>query len=113
MSPLRLLVLFAAVALATGASAAGVALNPSVRYEFTDCASGGSAAQTVVAGTYLLRITDADTTVCIADSAATCASGGDKFPSGTVMLLTVGGTSKSLACRSSASTGDLILTQVR
>jgi len=94
--------LLASVALA----AAGVSLTPSTRFEFTDCASGGSSAQTVTAGTYLLRVTDENTFICYA---ATCAAGGEKFPMGTVMLLAFGG-SQSVSCRSSASSGDVILT---
>lgn len=93
------------------AFAGGIALDTSRRFEFTDCSSSGSAAQTVTGGQYLLRVTDADVFLCIADSGATCASpNGEKFPSGTVVLLTVPGPSKSVACRSAASTGDAIFT---
>lgn len=92
------------------AFAGGIALDTSRRFEFTDCSSSGSAAQTVTGGQYLLRVTDADTFLCIAESGATCASGGEKFPVGTVVLLTVPGASKSVACRSSSSTGDAIFT---
>lgn len=95
------------------ALAGGIALDASVRYEFTDCASGGSAAQTVTGGQYLFRVTDSDVFVCFAESGATCASGGEKFPQGTVMLLTVPGASKSVACRSSGSSGDAILTRAQ
>jgi hypothetical protein len=105
---LLLLALLAAVA-----SAGSINLDTATRFEFTDCAAGGSVAQTVTAGQYLLRVTDADVFLCIAEAASTCATGGEKFPSGTVLLLSVGGVSKSMSCRSSASTGDLILTGAR
>jgi hypothetical protein len=95
------------------ALAGGIALNTGVRYEFTDCPAGGSSAQTVLGGQYLFRVTDSDVFVCFAESGATCASGGEKFPQGTVMLLTVPGASKSVACRSSGSTGDVIFTRAQ
>ena len=94
------------------ALAGGIALDTSTRFEFTDCAAGGSAAQTVTGGyTYLLRVTDSDVSLCIAESGATCAAGGEKFPMGTVLLLTVPGASKSMACRSAGSAGDVALTR--
>jgi hypothetical protein len=95
-----------AVLAATVALAAGLTLQTGTRFEFTDCSSGGSAAQTVTRGEYLLRVTDADVWVCYA---ATCATGGEKLPSGFSALFSFGG-SQSVSCRSSASTGDLILT---
>ncbi len=96
-------------ALSGGAAhAAGVTVNTTVRFEFTDCASGGSSAQTVTAGSYLFRVTDADTFVCWA---ATCASGGEKVPQGTVLLLVVP-LNQSFSCRSaSGSSGDVIFTR--
>lgn len=108
--PLLLLAALFLVALPVVALAGGVPLHTGVRFEFTDCASGGSAAQTVTAGTYLLRVTDSDAFICFAASGATCASGGEKFPMGTVMLLEVKAGLPSLACRSSGSSGDVILT---
>ena len=100
-----LLVLFA-----LSAAAGGIVLNTSRRFEFTDCAVGGSAAQTVTGGTYLLRITDADTFLCFADSGSTCAAGGEKLPNGTVILLTIGNGGQSVSCRSVGSVGDAIFT---
>lgn len=93
--------------LASAAFAGGIALNTGVRFEFTDCASGGSSSQAVTEGTYLMRVTDADSFLCYA---GTCAANGEKFPAGTVMLLTVGRAGQTMSCRSSASTGDIILT---
>jgi hypothetical protein len=89
------------------ASAAGVTITPAVRFEFTDCAAGGSASQSVTAGSYLLRVTDADVWLCWG---ATCASGGEKFPSGTVLLLNVT-TSQQFSCRSTGSAADVIFTR--
>ncbi len=89
---------------------AGVLLDTATRFEFTDCAAGGSAAQTLTTGTYLFRVTDADTNVCFAETGSTCAASGEKFPLGTVMCLVITGNKKSVSCRSSASTGDAIFT---
>lgn len=93
--------------LAGAAFASGITLITGVRFEFTDCSSSGSAAQTVKSGGYLLRVTDSDLFLCYA---ATCASGGEKLPQGTVMLLQVRDDT-SMSCRSAASSGDLILTR--
>lgn len=110
---MRKLALVAVLLFASLAVAAGLALDTSQRFEFTDCASGGSAAQTVTEGQYLMRVTDTDVYMCTADSGSTCATGGERFPVGTVIVVTFGRGGKSTSCRSSASTGDLILTAVR
>lgn len=89
---------------------AGVLLDTSTRFEFTDCAAGGSAAQTLTVGTYLFRVTDADTTICPVASGSTCAAGGEKFPLGTVMCIAITSDKKSVSCRSTGSTGDAIFT---
>lgn len=99
-----LLALFGGAALAAGA---GVTLITGTRFEFTNCSSGGSAAQTVTAGKYLFRVLGEDTAVCY-DS--TCAANGEWFPAGTVLLLTIQN-SQSISCRSSGSTGDVIFTR--
>ena len=105
------LALFALLLAAGALAGPGIPLNPAVRTELTDCASGGSAASTLVSNTtYLLRITDADTFLCFAASGSTCAAGGEKFPMGTVILFTPNGNSISVSCRSSSSTGDAIFT---
>lgn len=93
--------------------APGAPIDTDRRVEFTDCAAGGSAAQTITAGDYLFRVTDADTFLCFANSASTCTSGGEKFPSGTVMLLTIPGGKTSVSCRSATATGDAIFTSSR
>lgn len=90
--------------------AGGISLDPGTRYEFTDCASGGSASQTAIEGDYLLRVTDADSWLCYA---ATCATLGEKFPAGTVMRISVPRAGQAFSCRSGASTGDVILTRVQ
>lgn len=96
--------------LAAGAAvAAGLTIDTGLRYEFTDCASGGSAAQTLVGSAdYLFRVTDSDTFVC---DAATCATGGEKFPVGTVILIHVPPAGSQKSCRSTGSTGDAIYTR--
>ena len=110
---MRKLALVCTLLLATAAVAqSAMRLVTGRRYEFTDCGSGGSAAQTVSgagSGKYLMRVTDADVFICIADSGSTCVSGGEKFPVGTIISIAFGGDSKSVSCRS-AGTGDLILT---
>lgn len=97
------------VALAAGLSF--LQLNPAQRFEIDLCASGGSSSVSVTPGTYLMRITGADTSVCYA---ATCASGGEPFPAGTIIGITIGaatgGANQAMSCRSSASTGNFILT---
>lgn len=108
---LLLLTVLLAVVAPVALAATGVTLNTGARAELTDCASGGSSSTTLLPNvTYLFRVTDSDTFLCFA---ATCASGGEKFPVGTVMLLATpnnGGSNVTISCRSSASTGDLIFT---
>lgn len=89
----------------------GLVLDTSVTFTFTDCASGGSSAQTIPEGNYVLTVTDADTFLCVADSASTCATLGTKWPVGTIVKLSVGRSGKSMSCRSAASTGDAQLTR--
>lgn len=99
--------LLALLLVSTAAIAGGINLDTSRRFEFTDCAAGGSAAQTVTEGTYLLRVTTEDVSMCLA---ATCATGGEKFPAGMAMMWSVGRGGTSVSCRSAGATGDLILT---
>lgn len=88
------------------------ALDTGTRAELTDCASGGSsAASLTVNKTYLLRVTDSDVFICFAASGSTCASGGEKFPMGTLMRLNINGNQVSVSCRSGGSTGDVIFTR--
>lgn len=98
------------LALAIALSVSGIPLDTGVRQEFTNCSSSGSSAVTFAEGTYLFRVTDADVWLCFAASSATCTEAGERFPVGTVMLLTIPRDKKSVACRSSASTGDAIFT---
>lgn len=108
---LLLTILLAVAAPVVALAATGVTLNTGARAELTDCASGGSSSTTLLSNvTYLFRVTDSDTFLCFA---ATCASGGEKFPVGTLMLLATpnnGGSNVTISCRSAASTGDLIFT---
>lgn len=98
--------------LAAGVASAGpVVLDSSVQKTFTNCDSGGSSAQTIAAGSYLVTVHDEAVWLCLADSSATCASGGTKLPAGTVMLMSIGAGGKSAACRSSGSTGDVEFTK--
>ncbi len=104
---MRALLLVVAL-LATAALAGGLVLQVGVRFEFTDCAAGGSAAQTVTEGQYLMRVTDSDAFLCYG---ATCAAGGEKFPAGAMLLLSVGAGGQQMSCRSASSLGDVILTR--
>ena len=108
---MRRLGLVAVALLSLVAFAGGINLLTGTRFEFTDCASGGSVAQTLTTPRqYLLRVTDADVFLCFTESGSTCATGGEKFPSGTVILLNVTSDKASVSCRSSASTADAIFT---
>lgn len=108
---MRKLALVGLVLLPLIAVAGGINLALGTRFEFTDCASGGSAAQTLTVGEYLFRVTDEATTVCFAESGSTCAANGEKFPAGMVMRINITGDKKSVSCRSSGSTGDAIFTK--
>src|SRR5262245_7016272 len=89
-----------------------ITLDPSVRKEFSNCSSGGSAAQTLTADRrYLMRITDEDVYLCFASSGSTCSSGGERFPMNTVVLMYITSDLKSVSCRSTNSTGDAIFTK--
>lgn len=106
----RLLVILLVVATA---AFAGIALDTSSRYELNNCASGGgdggiAYTASPTEGQYLFRVTGADTWVCIA---ATCASGGELFASGTIFLWQVPRGGQTVSCRSSASTGNAIWTR--
>ena len=95
--------------LASVPSFAGIALSTET-YTFTNCSSSGSTAQTVNSAEYVVSIADEGVFICIANSASTCASGGTFFNPGVTVVLTIGayGT-RSVSCRSAASTGDLYL----
>lgn len=91
-----------------------IQLQTNVRFEFTDCAAGGSGAQTITDGSYLMRVTGEDSFLCYA---GTCAANGEKYPVGTVILIKIcsdkfcGGAGTSSSCRSAGATGDIILTR--
>ena len=90
------------------AMAGGLMLDPAVRFEFTNCEAGGSAAQTVTEGTYLFRVTTEDVWICYA---STCAAGGEKFGAGMAMVLSIGRSGQAVSCRSAGATGDAIFTR--
>jgi hypothetical protein len=99
------------LALVACAASAQIALDQTVTKTFTDCASGGSAAQTLTRGTYLMTVTTEDVWLCVADSGSTCASNGTKFGAPFAMLFEVGAGGTSASCRSTNSTGDLQFTR--
>lgn len=84
----------------------GITLDASKQFDFTDCASGGSASQLVTEGTYLTRIITEDIWICYA---ATCAAGGMKFQGGTAFMLSIGRSGQTISCRSAGSTGDIAM----
>jgi hypothetical protein len=91
------------------ASGPGIAVSTGTRFEFTNCAAGGSASQNVVGPLdYLFRVTDEDVFVCWA---ATCAANGERFPVGFAAKLHFEGASTTLSCRSAGATGDAIFTR--
>jgi hypothetical protein len=98
--------------LVAGWAQAGIGLDQGTIVTFTDCASGGSSAQTVTGSDYLVTVTDESTWICITASASTCASGGTKLPVG-AMRLTIGNpaTTKSVSCRSTNGGGDVQFTK--
>lgn len=98
---LWLLTFVARVALAAGG---GIQLDQSTIKTFT-CSSGGSAAQTIAAGEYLVTVTAKDSYLCFADSSSTCSSGGSVLPMGTSIKLSIGAGGQSVSCRSSDSSG--------
>lgn len=93
------------------AAAAQIQLNQAVIKTFTDCAAGGSAAQTLDQGTYLMTVTTEDLWMCQAESGSTCVSGGTKFGAPFAMLFEVPRSGLSVSCRSTGSTGDLQFTK--
>lgn len=108
-----------ALLLAGLAWAGGLVVNVNKRAEFTNCASTGSLSQPITEGEYVMRVTDKDSFVCYS---TTCVGdAGEKWPMGTVVKvsfgrgtggLSDGGTGTDVSCRSSDSTGDVILTSV-
>lgn len=102
---------------------AGVAMQVAKRYEFSNCAAAGSVPQSIPGGPYLLRVTEADSRICITENANVDAGtvcgfsdggvAGEMFPMGTVMLLSIPGSStatKYVSCSSSTATGDVHFT---
>ncbi len=118
-----LLIVLGVVLSGVALAAAGISLSPTQRLEFVNCSDGGNAAQTLPAGSWVMRVTDADTRVCLlgsVDAGAACDGGtgtaafnnGDVYPQGTVMQI-VTGRAQSVSCRSFMSTGDLSFQQGR
>ncbi len=92
----------------------GIVLYPNATaYDFTDCAAGGSAAQTVLPGTYLFAAMTEDVWICYA---STCATAGRKLPAGVVFMLSVvlqpgSPAGQLVSCRSTGATGDISMTK--
>lgn len=107
---LRNLILAVLLALASDVRA-DVQLDQAVIKNFTDCSSGGSVAQTLTGGSYVMTVHDEAVWLCLADSASTCASGGSKFPAGFGMVIRINNGGQSVSCRSAASGGDLTFTR--
>lgn len=107
----RILLVVAIVLLpfAVLAQVGGIAVYPATAFTFTDCASGGSAAQTITKGSWLFIVTDSDVFVCYA---ATCAAGGTRYAVGSTILIAIEPTAgQQVSCRSTASTGDVSYTK--
>ena len=93
------------------AAMAGIQLDQAVVKTFTNCEAGGSAAQTLIGGQYVMTIHDEATWVCLADSASTCATLGSKFAAGFGMVITINNSGQSVSCRSAGATGDVEFTR--
>lgn len=100
----RLLVVVGLLSLASAGLAlaqVNVAASPSATLS---CAVDGGVPATLTAGGYQMTVTGADSYLCTGDTDGGCGAGlGVLYPSGTVMLRAVPGTSKSYGCRSSGS----------
>ncbi len=77
--------------------------------DFADCAAGGSASNTIAAGTWMLVVLDEATSFCYA---GTCAAGGRKLPANAILTIKVAGTT-TISCRSAGATGDLQYTKLQ
>lgn len=105
----RLLPLVAVVALVSAGALAAKAIQfdlVGTSYTFTDCASGGSTAQTIATGTYWVTVNDDKVFLCEAASGSTCAANGKPLAVGTGWIETVPSGGRSVSCRS-GGTGDL------
>lgn len=102
---LQALVALLLLALA-GAALAGIRLTPTSKYhyDFTDC--DGGQGQTVAQGSYLASFKDETVWLCVGD--AGCVSGGQFFPAGVVVTLSIT-PDAPLSCRSTSMTGDVAL----
>jgi hypothetical protein len=105
----KLFALAALLACSIAAAAGGVLLNGAA-VTISNCAAGGSGAQSLTEGVYLLTVTTDITFLCSAASGATCASGGTMFPAPWGMLYAVPRGGLSVACRSASSSGNISFT---
>lgn len=103
-----------AVMLIATTALAGILVLGNTETTLSDCPSGGSVGATAIsAGDYLLKITDADTTLCLLqDSATTCASGGVKYSANFSAVVRITSNYTHVRCRSATSTGDVSLAPV-
>lgn len=77
--------------------------------DFANCGAGGSASNTIAAGTWQLGVFDETVWICYA---ATCAAGGRRVPASTVLVVKVPSLT-TISCRSTGATGDLEYTLLR
>ncbi len=96
-----------AVLLSAVALAASWSEGAGTVYNFTDCDTGGEAAQTISPGTYMMTVTGEDTWVCFSAAASTCASGGTKYPMGFGVIVKITTATSSRSCRSAGGAGDV------
>ncbi len=78
-------------------------------FDYTNCSSGGSANQSITAGTYMLVVLDEATTVCYA---STCAANGRTLPVSSILVIKFP-SNTTVSCRSAGSTGDLQYTKLQ
>lgn len=102
----------AASSFALPTAPAGIWLNPSVNYAFSNCAAVGSSMQVIPNGKYLMRVMQEEVNVVFGTSYDGGASNNRPFPSSYSMVEAFsaadGGT--LVACQSTGGTGDLYFT---
>jgi hypothetical protein len=102
----------AATAYALPTAPAGIWLNPSVNYAFSNCAAVGSSMQVIPNGKYLMRVMQEEVNLVFGTSYDGGTSNNRPFPSSYSMVeifsAADGGT--LVACQSTGGTGDVYFT---
>ena len=105
---MKALIFSVVLMLAGVAVASGMVLSSATPQTLANCSSGGSSAITVRPGRYWLATFDEEVFLC---QSATCATGGIRTGIGERAV--VFPSESQVSCRSTSSTGDLVLTKLR